>query len=154
VAGNDDTKSDAGSNPSTEAIFAEINQQTGVIDWQELVKHFARGVVIRVDADLDLVKVAHSMSLDDKAQMQQWLDAGSIRRASDDDARGWTQIPNALPLKSEKSHTATSNLPAITLLKHVLAKTESSKRFIFSSGYHYNSRSFPQILFNGRKKTL
>jgi len=74
VAGNDDTKSDAGSNPSTEAIFAEINQQTGVIDWQELVKHFARGVVIRVDADLDLVKVAHSMSLDDKAQMQQWLE--------------------------------------------------------------------------------
>lgn len=91
MAGNDDTKSDAGSNPSTEAIFAEINQQTGVIDWQELVKHFARGVVIRVDADLDLVKVAHSMSLDDKAQMQQWLDAGSIRRASDDDARGWTK---------------------------------------------------------------
>jgi len=103
VAGNDDNagNSDSGSNPSTEAIpteatptktiLEEINQQTGVIDWQELVKHFARGVVIRVDAGLDLVKVAHSMSLDDKAQMQQWLDAGTIRRASDDDARGWTR---------------------------------------------------------------
>ena len=98
MAVNDDNagNSDSGSNPSAEAtptktILEEINQQTGVIDWQELVKHFARGVVIRVDAGLDLVKVAHSMSLDDKAQMQQWLDAGTIRRASDDDARGWTR---------------------------------------------------------------
>ena len=93
MAGDDDKtiNSESGSNPPTEAVLAEINQQTGVIDWQELTRHFARGVVIRVDANLDLVKVAHSMSLDDKARMQQWLDAGSIRRASDDDARGWTK---------------------------------------------------------------
>ena len=31
------------------------------------------------------------MSIDDSNQMQQWLDAGTIRRASDDDAREWTQ---------------------------------------------------------------
>ncbi len=74
-----------------EPISAEINQQTGVIDWQELTKHFARGVVVRVDAGLDLVKVAHSMSIDDKTQMLQWLDSGTIRRASDDDARQWTE---------------------------------------------------------------
>jgi len=74
-----------------EKIKYEINQQTGVIDWQELVKHFARGVVVRVDATLDLVEVAHSMSLDNKTQMQAWLDSGDIRRASDDDARGWTK---------------------------------------------------------------
>ncbi len=75
----------------SEEVTQEINQQTGVIDWQELAKHFARGVVIRVDVGLDLVKVAHSMSIDDKPQMQQWLDSGTIRRASDDDARQWTQ---------------------------------------------------------------
>lgn len=72
-------------------VFDEINQQTGVIEWQELVKHFARGVVIRIDAGLDLVKVAHSMSIDDKAQMERWLNAGTIRRASDDDARTWSE---------------------------------------------------------------
>lgn len=72
-------------------ISTEINQQTGVIDWQELGKHFARGVVVWVDAGLDLVAVAHSMSIDDKSQMQQWLDSGSVRRASDDDARAWAK---------------------------------------------------------------
>jgi len=92
LASSDDTgNSDPESKSPTNAILEEINQQTGVIDWQELVKHFARGVVIRVDAGLDLVKVAHSMSLDDKTQMQHWLNSGSIRRASDDDARCWTK---------------------------------------------------------------
>ena len=77
--------------PPPESILEDINQQTGVLEWKELEKHFARGVIIRVDAGLDLVKVAHSMSIDDSNQMQQWLDAGTIRRASDDDAREWTQ---------------------------------------------------------------
>ncbi len=75
----------------SDEISQEINQQTGVIDWQELVKHFARGVVVRVDAELDLVDVAHSMSIDDKTCMQNWLDKGTVRRASDDDARQWTK---------------------------------------------------------------
>lgn len=69
----------------------DINSQTGVINWQELCKHFARGVVINVDASLDLVEVAHSMSVDDKKQMQQWLDKKSVSRASDDDARDWNR---------------------------------------------------------------
>jgi len=99
LAGNDDDATNSGSesnpsagaSPSTDVILEEINQQTGLIDWQELVRHFARGVVIRVDAGLDLVKVAHSMSMDDKARMQHWLNAGTVRRASDDDARNWTR---------------------------------------------------------------
>ena len=75
----------------SETVSEEINQQTGVLDWKELEKHFARGVVIRVDASLDLVEVAHSMSLDNTSQMEQWLAAGSICRASDEDARQWNR---------------------------------------------------------------
>ncbi len=74
-----------------ESVFNEINQQTGMIEWQELIKHFARGVVIKVDAELDLVTVAHSISIDNKVRMQSWLDAGSVQRASDDDARKWNK---------------------------------------------------------------
>ena len=74
-----------------ENVCEEINQQTGVLEWKKLEKHFARGVVIRVDAGLDLVTVAHSMSLDNTSEMEQWLSAGSVRRASDEDAREWNQ---------------------------------------------------------------
>ena len=73
------------------SIIEEINKETGVLNWQELAKHFARGVVICVDAELDLVEVAHSMSVDDTEQMQQWLERGSIHRASDADAQAWNR---------------------------------------------------------------
>ena len=97
MASSDDTgNSDPESKSPTNAILEEINQQTGVIDWQELVKHFARGVVIRVDAGLDLVKVAHSMSLDDKTQMQHWLNRRSIRPATDAHVRAQTTEHNVV----------------------------------------------------------
>jgi len=77
--------------PTPDAILEGINQQTGVIEWQELVKHFARGVVIRVNASLDLVEVAHTMSVDNTSQIQHWLDNNTLRRASDEDAREWNR---------------------------------------------------------------
>ena len=82
---------DSKEKPIPEVISEEINQQTGVLEWKELEKYFARGVVIRVDAGLDLVAVAHSMSIDNTSQMQKWLDAGSVQRASDEDARAWNR---------------------------------------------------------------
>lgn len=88
---NDNSKEQTPSPTTQDPITQEINKQTGLIDWQELAKHFARGVVVRVDAELDLVNVAHSMSMDDKTRMQQWLDSGTIRRASDNDAREWSK---------------------------------------------------------------
>ena len=78
-----------GSNENTDK--QELNQQTAKIEWSELVKHFARGVVICVDKNLDLIGVAHCMANDDVKSMQHWLDSGALRRASDDDARDWTQ---------------------------------------------------------------
>ncbi len=74
-----------------QTIFEELNAQTGVLGWQELVKHFARGVLVNVDPELDLVKVAHSMSTDNTEQIQQWLERGTVRRATDDDARQWNE---------------------------------------------------------------
>lgn len=73
------------------SITEEINKETGVLNWQELAKHFARGVVICVDAELDLVEVAHSMSIDNTDQMQNWLNKGVIHRASDEDAQEWNR---------------------------------------------------------------
>lgn len=70
---------------------AGLNRETGVLAWSELVRFFARGVVIKVDQSLDLVAVGESVSADDTAAMQGWLDASLVSRASDDDARDWTE---------------------------------------------------------------
>ena len=52
-----------------------LNQETGAISWAELIRHFARGVVIKVDTDIDLIDVAHHIASDNTAEMQSMLNA-------------------------------------------------------------------------------
>lgn len=68
----------------------KLNLETGVIEWNELVPHFARGVVIKVEAGMDLIEVADCLAKDDTEQLQIWLEEQTVARASDDDARNWT----------------------------------------------------------------
>ncbi len=66
-----------------------LELESGTISWPELVRHFARGVVLRLDGSADLVEVAGVMVRDDAATLEAWTTEGVVRRASDDDARDW-----------------------------------------------------------------
>ncbi len=68
---------------------AKLNIETGLIAWDELARHFARGVVIRVHPDLDLVDVGQAFLSDDAAAVDGWRQSKQLNRASDDDARRW-----------------------------------------------------------------
>jgi len=68
---------------------ARLNTETAKIEWAELERHFARGVVVRVAKGLDLVKVAAAMVDDDKDAVQGWMNAGLVARATDKDAKRW-----------------------------------------------------------------
>jgi len=70
---------------------AKLNTDTGQLGWEELARHFARGVVIRIDETLDLVQVAQTLLKDDSTQVEQWQQSGQLARASDDDARRWNK---------------------------------------------------------------
>lgn len=76
--------------PQTSAeLYAHFNAQTAKLDWPELARHFARGVVVKVAPGLDLVAVAVAMAQDRSDEIETWTQAGQIHRASDDDARDW-----------------------------------------------------------------
>lgn len=66
-----------------------LNAQTGRLSWPELQRHFARGVVIAVAGDLDLVEAAARIVEDDRALVGRWMDEGRLARAGDADARRW-----------------------------------------------------------------
>jgi hypothetical protein len=72
-----------------EILRAKLNAETGKLTWKELERHFARGVVIKVAGDLDLVDVALALVRDDKATVESWLAGGRITRAATEDARAW-----------------------------------------------------------------
>ena len=49
-----------------EQITARLNTETARIEWKELERHFARGVLLTVSPELDLVEVGAHMIHDDK----------------------------------------------------------------------------------------
>jgi hypothetical protein len=68
----------------------DLHAQTARVTWQELEKHFARGVVIRVARELDLVEVALCVANDDKAAVEGWLAAGQVGHLDLKTARDWS----------------------------------------------------------------
>lgn len=72
-------------------LRSKLNSETGRIGWKELERYFARGVLIVVDPELDLVQVAACMADDDREAVEKWLTSGQVARASSDDAMGWNE---------------------------------------------------------------
>ena len=70
-------------------LKARLNAETARIGWCELQRHFARGVLVRVSPDLDLVEVACAVVRDDNASMETWAAEGRVVRARDADACRW-----------------------------------------------------------------
>ncbi len=70
-------------------IRALLNAQTGRLRWDELQRHFARGVVLYVDCRLDLIEVAATVVEDNTERFKGWLDTGAVSKASDEQAREW-----------------------------------------------------------------
>ncbi len=80
----------------TEAVIQKsdletlFNAQTGRASWAELERAFARGVLIRVDADLDLVRVAGCFARDEASTLQAWMVAGQVAPVSVEEALAWS----------------------------------------------------------------
>jgi hypothetical protein len=74
---------------SADELRTQLNAETGKLAWKELERHFARGVVIWVAADLDLVEVAAGFVRDDKPAVERWLTEGRVARANSEHAEEW-----------------------------------------------------------------
>ncbi len=70
-------------------LAAKLNLESGRLTWKELERHFARGVVLKIAADLDLIEVARVFANDDNAQVDQWMQSGAVAKAEIDDAAQW-----------------------------------------------------------------
>jgi len=74
---------------NTPDLRSLLNAQTGRTNWSELERHFARGVLVLVSGDLDLVDVAARVAEDDKAQVEAWMAAGKVRGPEIEDVKDW-----------------------------------------------------------------
>jgi hypothetical protein len=79
----------AATGPADLALRGELNRQAGRIHWAELERHFARGSVVWVAPELDLIEVAVLLVRDRQRATENLVAEGKLVRATDDHARDW-----------------------------------------------------------------
>jgi hypothetical protein len=67
----------------------KLNLETGKLEWSELQRYFARGVVVVADQEMDLIDVAAAFAEDDKSRIEQWIQQAKLARANDNHALQW-----------------------------------------------------------------
>lgn len=73
----------------TLSLRERLNTETARIAWKELQTFFARGAVVAVEPEVDLVEVAARMVEDDKSALEAWLLAGQVALVTPERARAW-----------------------------------------------------------------
>ncbi|KEF30914.1 hypothetical protein D777_02856 [Marinobacter nitratireducens] len=77
------------SSHSPDDLKSKLNLETSRIRWHELQTYFARGQVVRVASELDLIGVASELAADNKAQFEQWMSSGQVGDVPPDLAQSW-----------------------------------------------------------------
>ena len=67
----------------------KLAQETARIRWTELRTYYARGQVVAVAPELDLVEVGVQLAQDNKTQFQNWLREKQVFGIHEDQARLW-----------------------------------------------------------------
>lgn len=80
--------------PST--LYAKLLGETASISWQELQPFFARGALLRVASDFDLIEAAQAVAQDDREKVTAWLASGHIAKLEAGQAQDWLERDPAL----------------------------------------------------------
>lgn len=79
-----------------EELRAHLHGETSKLPWSELEKHFARGVLFKVEKGVDILDVAIVMSRDDKDTLKQWIDDKKVVGVDIEDATKWHKASASL----------------------------------------------------------
>ena len=87
--------SDSSSGPEL-SLREKLNLETAQINWLDLQTFYARGQVVVVSDQLDLVDVAVKLREDDSAQFEKWLEEGAVSYVKDEQALQWYEAKKSL----------------------------------------------------------
>lgn len=74
---------------SRDELRAKLNLETSRIHWHDLQVFYARGQVVRVSSELDMLEAAVELAADNRAQFETWMARGLVGEVSADLARTW-----------------------------------------------------------------
>lgn len=68
-----------------------LHAETAAIDWKDLERFFARGNLLHVSNEIDLVNAALEVANDNKPVVEKWLANGQLEGVSNEDASVWAK---------------------------------------------------------------
>ncbi|MEQ9545494.1 MAG: DUF2288 domain-containing protein [Marinobacter sp.] len=74
---------------SRDELLTKLNLETSLINWHDLQTYYARGHVVRVGPDLDLLDVAAELAADNKESFERWMKEDRIGDVPPDMAQAW-----------------------------------------------------------------
>jgi hypothetical protein len=77
-------------NPEDELdLRTRLNLECGQISWKEIEILFARGMVMYVAPQLDLIEIAALTAENDTKQMKVWIEQGQVGALTPEQAKDW-----------------------------------------------------------------
>ena len=70
------------SNEKPEEILSKLNSEASKTFWIELLPFFAKGMVVHVSHNLDLIEVAYQLSKDNRKQIEEWMGSKLISKVT------------------------------------------------------------------------
>ncbi len=67
----------------TSTLYAKLLGETARIHWEELQPFFARGALLWVAEELDLIAVAEAMASNDTERVRAWLEGGEVAKVGE-----------------------------------------------------------------------
>lgn len=86
---DDETEDLMSSTSSADELKARLNLETSQIGWRDLQTYYARGHVVRVSVELDLLEVAVELAADNKARFEKWMTADQVGDVPPELAQAW-----------------------------------------------------------------
>lgn len=74
----------------------KILEETAKVVWKQIELFYAKGVMISVSEELDLIQVAHNLSIDNTEKIDQWIKDGLLLRSFDEQASVWAKSEEAI----------------------------------------------------------
>ncbi|WP_373478573.1 DUF2288 domain-containing protein [Geminocystis sp.] len=75
-------------------LKTQLKEQIAPMDWQDLVTHAQRDVLIVVDSNLDLIEVGCAIAKDKTSLVQNWISEQLIQKPSPQQLSLWNQNQN------------------------------------------------------------
>ena len=71
--------------------YDDLKQECAPIAYKEIEQFFARGMLVLVAEDLDIIEVALCIQADDTQQINEWISSEKVIRVHDEYALKWSK---------------------------------------------------------------